>query len=255
MRWYHLLATYLILAILSFSIVITVVIPYTPQDAAGIDPPETHDGIWWRCPNPEGTVYSSVYLDLTVSKDDYESSLSRTLLRNATVFVPSYAQLIDPNDHYVRIIAEHILTNTEGCSDYLRAVAGLRFVQAAIDYVSDPDLYGCDDFPATPTETLYMRAGDCEDSAILLASIYLAMDMDAVLLDYPHHYATGVRWEGQDEYLACQTTSRIATPNNNLKHDNTLPEFVHIDDVPQVCCAVNDGIAFMRYGIKRTIGV
>lgn len=246
---------YLIIVIVTFTAVLVYLIPYTPHDAMAHATREQEAMIEWRCPNEDGTAYTMAYLIMPIDEDDYRASMSRDLLRNSTVFIPSYAQLVDPNDRYVKQIARYISDKTAGYTDYARALTALRFVQDAVAYVSDDELYGCRDFPATPVETLYHRAGDCEDSAILLTSIYLAMGMDAVILDYPEHNAVGVRWEGEEDYLLCQTASPFAHPIHNLMLDGDMPDIVDPTEVPKICIVLNDTIAHLRYGTKRLLGV
>ncbi|MEM1528449.1 MAG: transglutaminase domain-containing protein [Sulfolobales archaeon] len=83
-----------------------------------------------------------------------------------------------------------------------KIVAIANWVSENIKYVSDP--YGLE-YPADPRETLKARAGDCEDFAVLLASLYRAVGLrSAVGLidtngDYRADHATALvaveRWE------------------------------------------------------------
>ena len=48
------------------------------------------------------------------------------------------------------------------------------------------------EYPRYPIETLVDNEGDCEDTAILTASLLNLMGYDAVLLDVPEHMAVGI---------------------------------------------------------------
>lgn len=70
------------------------------------------------------------------------------------------------------------------------------FVMNGIYYIEDETLYGCPDYAATPTETLYLRMGDCEDVSILYVSIARAYGIDSTLINLDGHCMAGVRIEG-----------------------------------------------------------
>ena len=71
---------------------------------------------------------------------------------------------------------------------YVRYVLG--FVQDAIAYRADPPTV---EWPLYPLETLVDRAGDCEDTAILLAATLHEWGYDVVLLNVPDvHTAVGL---------------------------------------------------------------
>lgn len=67
-----------------------------------------------------------------------------------------------------------------------------NFVQQ-IEYTSDIDTTGFDDYGRYPVETLVEDGGDCEDTAILLGKLMDAMGYDVVLVRLPAHMALGVR--------------------------------------------------------------
>ncbi len=72
----------------------------------------------------------------------------------------------------------------------------IDFVQN-LPYVTDDVSRGYDDYPKFPTETLVDADGDCEDTAILLASILQAepFNYDMILIEPPGHMAAGVYGE------------------------------------------------------------
>jgi len=67
-----------------------------------------------------------------------------------------------------------------------------NFVQQ-LEYTSDIDTTGFDDYGRYPLETLVEDGGDCEDTAILLGKLMDAMGYDVVLVRLPNHMALGVR--------------------------------------------------------------
>jgi hypothetical protein len=70
-----------------------------------------------------------------------------------------------------------------------------------LEYTSDLVTEGYDEYPRYPIETLVDKGGDCEDTAILAASIIRGMGYGVVLLvfpktaDSPGHCAVGVAGE------------------------------------------------------------
>lgn len=92
----------------------------------------------------------------------------------------------------------------------------ISFVQS-IEYTSDFETKGIEDYPRYPIETLVDRTGDCEDTAGLAASILYELGYDCVLVLMHEHMALGVReadsytgqfyeYKGQ-KYYYTETTS------------------------------------------------
>jgi hypothetical protein len=77
-------------------------------------------------------------------------------------------------------------------STYNKAFCVLKFVQNAITYKRDEDTKSKTEWPRYPIETLAESVGDCEDVAILCASVLIRLGFDVVLLDFPGHVAFGV---------------------------------------------------------------
>lgn len=200
-------------AVITLGVALTVTIPCTVYDAM-----EHADGVLgersmeyhWKCPL-EGGGSKGCTLVLDIAREDVDASLSSGILRKGTVLVPAPVLLIDADDPYVRQVAEHIASETGGCSEETRATAALNFVQTAVRYVSDQELYGAPEFWASPVETLYNHCGDCEDQAVLLCSLFGALGIRCVLLDYPGHIAAGVFIGDSEELLFCEATCDIPT--------------------------------------------
>lgn len=88
------------------------------------------------------------------------------------------------DDVAVQAIVEHLEPLISGMTNLQRAVAIMYFVQDAIDYRTDSQLYGQREFWATPLETVYAGYGDCEDTAVLFVSIALQFGLDAGLVGF-----------------------------------------------------------------------
>ena len=95
----------------------------------------------------------------------------------------------------------------------------LSFVQC-LEYTSDKETTGYDEFPRFATETLVERGGDCEDTSILFAGFMEILGYDSILLflpsDSPTHAAVGVNEESAYgsyievsglKYFYCETTA------------------------------------------------
>jgi ribosomal protein L40E len=67
----------------------------------------------------------------------------------------------------------------------------LAFVQS-LPYTSDLVTSGFDEYPRFPFETLVDGGGDCEDTAILFATITLILNYGTVYLNPPNHCAVGI---------------------------------------------------------------
>ena len=79
-----------------------------------------------------------------------------------------------------------------GIDEYERVHFIANFVQQ-LEYTTDMDTTGFDDYGRYPVETLVEDGGDCEDTAILLGKLMDAMGYDVVLVRLPEHMALGVR--------------------------------------------------------------
>ncbi len=240
-----------LLALAGFGSILAFEVPVTPDEAMVHAEDVSHPGdvYLWKCPTPNGS-YVDEQLELDVPISD-----ASDILRVPTVFVQVPILLVDYDDPYVMQVAEHILSVTEGYDDYYRIAAALCFVQTSISYTSDQELYGTHEFWATPRETLHHRAGDCEDTSVLLVSILGAMGYEPVLLDYEGHEAVGVRRGDNpslDHDLFCETTYDTPTMPSYGTPGNP-DEYVPGDTSP-VDCAVNGLIASYRDMIRRVAG-
>ena len=125
---------------------------------------------------------------------DFYKGLPRSPTRNYSVYITH-----PMDDAYINSLADKItqLAKQEGFSDLQKVSLTAAFVQK-LPYTSDLLTTGYDEYPRYPIETLVDNGGDCEDTAILMASLLRAMGYGVVLLIFPGtpgnpgHCAVGV---------------------------------------------------------------
>lgn len=212
----------------------------------------------WRCPDASGSSSACAFVGLDISEEEFEESMSERILRRGTAMAPAPISFVDPADVHVRQVAEQILRETSRYGDNERALAALWFVQTAIQYAADADLYGEDEFWARPSETLYCHKGDCEDTSVLLCSILLAMGFDAVLLDYPGHIAVGVCIEGAEgtsysdggrSYFLCETARDETCPIGQGGRASETPDICHPGEEASLPEALVSGLRLLVWRI------
>lgn len=128
---------------------------------------------------------------LTLPLDDelYEKYKSRSRNRDYDLFAS------DPYDDWlIEGIADALLSlsNTYGLEENKIPSFCVSFVQS-LNYISDLESTGYDQYPRFPYETLYVNGGDCEDTSFLSVAILQAAGYDAVLLELPEHMAIGIK--------------------------------------------------------------
>lgn len=195
-----------ILLMVGLGVVAFVGVPDTLQALENAAPYQNlHSDVYeWNSPFLDEEEQTMI---LTISEEEYEASFNDNRVRRPTMMLPPGTNMLDPEDKYVIQIADKIAELTEGMDDRVKANVALNFVQTAIEYETDDDLFGMSEFWATPLETLYLHSGDCEDTSYLLGSIYLVLGIDFVILNYPGHIAIGVCFDGSGKYIHCETTS------------------------------------------------
>lgn len=128
-------------------------------------------------------------LTLPLNNELYEKYKSRTRNRDYDLFAS------DPYDDWlIKDIAEALLSLSKAHGLEKGQIPGLciSFVQS-LNYISDLESSGYDQYPRFPYETLYENGGDCEDTSILSVAILQEMGYDAVLLELPEHMALGIK--------------------------------------------------------------
>ena len=111
--------------------------------------------------------------------------------------VSDYSEyVLNPNDdEWMEGLADLFTEEAQakGWDDSYYIPFALSFVQS-MPYTSDDVTTGYDEYPRYPVETIVDKGGDCEDTAILFASIVKAMGYEValLLLEEDEHMATGV---------------------------------------------------------------
>lgn len=125
---------------------------------------------------------------------DYYSSLDRISNEDYGLYV------FDPyDDRYLDVLIECIMFGFTGDSDVEKINYVASFVQN-LEYKSDDEYNGSYEYPRYPVETLFNNGGggDCEDKAILTASLLDNLGYDVALLRLPNHMAVGVHLNESD---------------------------------------------------------
>ncbi len=112
--------------------------------------------------------------DIKMEKEDYYSD--------------KINELINPENPEIKSQANEIIENYSGEYNVYQICALFDWVKNNISYVSDPE--GEQDW-STPNETLELEGGDCEDQAILLATMIESIGgQTRILLTDNHAYST-----------------------------------------------------------------
>jgi len=136
-------------------------------------------------PNPDQeesaeSEYSPELKELLFLDDGEDRSSSRG-------FPPEkFAQIV--REHYskplIRNLAVKIARKHPGATNWLQAKDIYEWVRDNISYVCDP---AGREYIQYPEETLESKGGDCDDQAVLLASLLLAVGFRASLIFVPNH--------------------------------------------------------------------
>ena len=145
----------------------------------------------------------------TYNGDDWSWDVPRDIENEATIleyyrskphpqrtemdYITAYC--MDPDDD--RIIAAIVnklkeAATDKGYNEYQTVEFVAAFVQG-VPYVLDSESTGFDDYPRYPMETLEDENGDCEDTAILAATLLREMGYGSALVFLPGHCAVGVK--------------------------------------------------------------
>ena len=131
------------------------------------------------------------HLKIPKSAYEYYKTVNRDKIRNYSYYVTD-----STDDEYLAGLAEKFkeAAQKENYSD-LDMVKNIIFFVQNLEYVDDKVGTGYDEYPKFPLETLADQGGDCEDSAILLASLLRELGYGAVLVQFQNHMGVGVKGE------------------------------------------------------------
>ena len=141
---------------------------------------------------------------------DYYSSIERNCNEDYGLYVfDSY------DDEYINLIANQLLDEADGKNDVDIINFAASFIQN-LDYKKDSDTNESFEYPRYPIETIGNNGGDCEDLAILAASILNEMEYNVALLRFSDHMAVGVSLNDDisgyehyiDNYYFLETTAK-----------------------------------------------
>ena len=264
MRWISAFAVLAVLALLSFGYATTVALPQTPDDAMAkaVSGSGGSDTYIWTCPMPDGQ--RKVVSEIHIEENDFDASMHRDVIRSSSVYAPSPSSFVDPDDPYVREIAAIIDQETEGLPEIYRAMAALGFVQTAIVYKTDSQVFGQSEFWTYPVETLYLHSGDCEDKSILLCSIFGALGFDSVLLDFDGHMAVAVDADGASgahyklsgrPYYYCETTAGFSIGYIPYEYSGMVPVVRIPGSDPLIPAVLDMGFAWYRSAVQKVLGI
>ena len=242
------------IGIIAFGIILVFEIPDTPKSAheyAESHYERTDDTYYYNCPlDKSGLIYGWGIITVDIEKSDFDNEIHNRQLRFNTLDC-GCGNFIDPDNRYVKMIADVLSEKTEGYSEREKAKCVMYFVDRNIPYQTDMQTYGMEEYWATPTETLYMRTGDCEDRSILACSILIAMGLDGALLDYPDHVAPAIRYEGDYGYRSADFCYEY--PYYRIDRDGVYPNIYN--DIYIQHKIIRNIIGTYRYGISEIFGI
>lgn len=171
-------------------------------------------------------------------------SVQTTINKNLVDFYKDYP-LCGVPPHYKAPVSDELRSSLypplkaaiHGKSQKEAANILINFVQTAFDYKTDGEQFGYEK-PNFPEENFYYPYNDCEDRAMLYATLVKELlGLEAVLLDYPEHIASAVRFtedipgdniliDGR-RYLICDPTYIGASIGMCMdEYKNVAPEII-----------------------------
>ncbi len=167
----------------------------------------------------EGTTKKSVHQSKAYSNVRVQSEVNEELI----AFYKDYPQCEFPiyatapvSDEVRNSVLPPLREAITGKSEKEAANILLNFVQTGFAYQTDDEQFGYEK-PFFVDELFYYPACDCEDRSVLFSYLVRTlMGLDVVLLDYPNHIATAVRFNEEiqgdfvildgKKYLICDPT-------------------------------------------------
>jgi len=117
------------------------------------------------------------------------------------------------DDQYIDLVAERLLALTDASDGVGIINFAASFIQS-LKYAKDDENDPTYEYPRYPMETVKDSQGDCEDKAMLTASLLDSMGYNVSLLRLPNHMAVGVHLDENlsnydhyaEEYYYLETT-------------------------------------------------
>ena len=128
-------------------------------------------------------------LEIPIAAYEAYKSVNRNQIYGYTEYISE-----DSDDEYLASLTQKFVDAAEEneFSDTDTVYLIITFVQA-LNYMSDLETTGYDEYPKYPLETLYDKGGDCEDMSILLASLLTELGYGAVLICFDDHMGVGIK--------------------------------------------------------------
>lgn len=117
---------------------------------------------------------------------------------SATFSAAKYVTVDDPTIERLMSVIGPMM---DGMTNEEKAEALLRFVQFNIAYETDQEHFGQPDYNMFPVETLLEGSGDCEDTSILLKTLYDYIGLDSVMISKVGHMMVGVAGDFSGNYV------------------------------------------------------
>lgn len=190
----------------------------------------------------EGDYSETETVEYKVSKETIELEVptTTTLGIHKDIIFMSW-RFITPDDPAVQKIAFAIRDSVDYSDPRDLASEVLKWVQINITYCSDQAAHGVREYWQLPCETLRLGTGDCEDTSILLVSLWTALGFDAVIIWTPTHAATAVAVEVEPgdytvehngkTYVTAETTNRRDLGFNRATSDWIIGSSVNAGQV------------------------
>jgi len=138
------------------------------------------DGKWYD--------YGTRYLDSDENEIKPLAESNYNEMQKEEYYSEKVNSLINPEDPKIKSKANEITENYSGEYNVYQICSLFDWVRNNISYVSDPE--GEQDW-STPEETLELKGGDCEDQAILLATMIESIGgQTRIILTDNHAYST-----------------------------------------------------------------
>ena len=201
----------------------------------------------------DGTAETYSY-DLNILYSDYMAYVNTDCTRKSGT-EDQDRTYVTSSDKYVKQLADSFTEFTKDSSiwsDYMRMNFVLAFTQY-IEYKSDTDTKGVDEYWKFPLETLYEQNGDCEDTSILFCAIASAMGYKSAMLLFYGHMAAGVELadgsitentkasdpfpEDDVNYYYCETTAtgyNVGTAPTGYEYNGTYYCYYNMGDIISV---------------------
>jgi len=151
------------------------------------------------------------------------------------------ASFVTADDEIIKTIADKLQSLARNNSfDTVTTINFiLRFTQWTISYADDDKTEGCMEYWRYPVETLVDKQGDCEDSAVLFASITKTLGFDTALFLYTleeeedkpvGHLAVGIHLQGNHGgYVEDKNSKKYYYCETSIDP----PDVLNLGDIPQ----------------------